>query len=225
MREFILNYGNIIVIALAVIDFILMLALLTTPGQNKGLALIMTLVALGLCYDAGVVAVGSILRDNPLLVTLSQVRYLLHGFMVPLMVPISLYALQPTGKGKIFTWLITLVLLAAGIAFGYFTKIEPVEIANIFRYTASAETPKWASILDRVMTIGSIIPLIFSGVIVLINQKNIALLFSGIVMVVFSALGPLTGNADLTFLIGMVGETLMLVFFLLHVRTAGNVEE
>lgn len=225
MRDIILNYGKYIAYGLAVINLLLTIALFSTNKPiSKSLSIIMGVVGLGLTYDAVIVAIGSLLKDNSLLLPLSQGRYYLHGIMVPLMIPISLYALQPTKQGKIFTWILTLVFLAAGIAIAYFTKLEPKEIASIYRYTTAGETPKWASIADGVMTIGGVILLILSGVIVLKNQKNIALLLSGVFMFVLSALGPATGNMDLSFLIGMVGETLMLLFFLIYVRTVKGEE-
>ena len=225
MREIILHYGKYIAYGLAVINLLLTVSLLSTNRSiSKSLAMIMGLVGLGLTYDAVIVAIGSLLKDNSLLLPLSQARYYLHGVMVPLMIPISLYALQPTKQGKVFTWILTLVFLALGIAIAYFTKLEPKEIASIYRYTTAAETPKWASIADGIMTIGGVVLLLVSSVIVLKNQKNIALLLSGIFMLVFSALGPVTGNLDLSFLIGMVGETLMLLFFLIYVRTVKGEE-
>ncbi|MBQ9036932.1 MAG: hypothetical protein IJ115_05740 [Erysipelotrichaceae bacterium] len=220
MREFILNYGKYITYGLAAFDLLMTLAILATGRkETKSLALIMGIVGLGLVYDCVVVAIGSLLKGSDLLVILSKGRYILHGIMVPLMFPISLYALQPTKQGKIMTWIITLFLLGGGIAAGIFTQLESVEIAGLFRYTASSATPKWASILDRIMTVGGVIILIGAGVIVLKQQKNIALLLSGVFMLVFSALAPITGNLDLNFLIGMVGEALMLLFFMLHVKT------
>ena len=41
-------------------------------------------------------------------------------------------------------------------------------------------------------------------------------------MFAFSALGPATGNIDLIFLIGMIGEALMVLFSLLHAKKAAK---
>ena len=55
-------------------------------------------------------------------------------------------------------------------------------------------------------------PMMISGIIVWIKQKNPHLFLSAFLMFVFSALGPATGNSDLIFFISMFGELLMVLF-------------
>ena len=48
---------------------------------------------MGLCYDALVISLGSVL-EGPVLAALSQLRFVSHGGLIPLLFPICAYALR-----------------------------------------------------------------------------------------------------------------------------------
>ena len=60
------------------------------------------------------------------------------------------------------------------------------------------------------------IPVIITGIYVLIKNKTPHIFFAGALMFVFAALGPATGNTDLIFVISMFGELFMLLFYLIY---------
>ena len=62
--------------------------------------------------------------------------------------------------------------------------------------------------------------MLFRSIIAWIKQKTPYLFLSGFLMFAFSALGPATGNFDLIFLISMLGEICMTLFFYLYGRRA-----
>ena len=67
-----------------------------------------------------------------------------------------------------------------------------------------------------------VVPLLLADLWLIIRKKGPFLFLSGLFMFAFSALGPATGNTDLIFLIGMIGEALMVLCFLLHARKAAK---
>lgn len=220
VRQFLINNGFIIVAAITAFELLMFLLLLAVHKKRKaGIALIMAFMALGLVLDGVAMLSGTLLKQGDILYWINKGRYFLHGIMVPLMFTISLYALDPLKGGKILAWIITFILMGAGVAMAYFTEIEPVEFAGIIRYTQSDLTPKWAQIVDRVMTIGGVVPVILAGIFLLKKEGNISMLLAAIMMFVFSALGPITKNMDLNFMISMFGEALMMLFFLITALT------
>ena len=70
--------------------------------------------------------------------------------------------------------------------------------------------------ISKILSFGTVIPMMIAGVIVWIRQKTPLLFLSGFTMFLFSALGPATGNADLIFFISMFGELFMVLFLYLY---------
>ena len=68
-------------------------------------------------------------------------------------------------------------------------------------------------IIESILSFGTILPLLAFGVAAIIRKKRPFVLPGGLMMFVFSALGPATGNTDFIFLISVIGEWLMVVFF------------
>ena len=110
--------------------------------------------------------------------------------------------------------MISLAGLAAGIA----RKLEIQEMAGIIRCKSSEASPAWAEGINSLLSYGTVIPLIIFGIIVLVKQKTPFIFLSGLLMFVFAALGPATGNFDLIFYISMFGELCMVLFFWLYAR-------
>ena len=103
--------------------------------------------------------------------------------------------------------------MLAGAAQGFATDLELVQAAGVVRYASSEATPAWAETISRMLSFGTVIPLMVCGVIAWVRQKTPMLFLSGLFMFVFAAVGPATGNMDLVFLFSMMGEVLMLLFF------------
>ena len=61
--------------------------------------------------------------------------------------------------------------------------------------------------------------LIVAGAVVMVKEHNPHLMLSGLLMFIFAALGPATGNFDLIFFISMFGELAMTLFFWLFAKT------
>lgn len=220
MRGFLLANGPLIAAVLAAGELLFGILLAAHYGRTgKRMLLLMAVVSFALCYDAAVLACGSFLPDG-ILRPLSQMRFILHGACIPLLLPLCAEALGWKGNVKKAVWFITLLIMAGGIVSGLLTKLEPSSAAGITRYLSGEGTPAFAERFLRILSYGTVVPLIITGIIVWIKQKNPFLFLSGFLMFAFSALGPATGNFDLIFLIGMFGELFMVLFFLLYGKKA-----
>ena len=187
--------------------------------RSKGpLYLLTALVALGLFYDALILALGGVMKEGALLLTLSRLRFVLHGALIPLLFAICAYALDFNKTWKTIVWVFTGLLIVLGIAEGFATDLAVQHVAGIVRCTSGEGTPSWAKTVSGVLSYGTVVPLIIAGVIVWVRQKTPALFLAGFLMFAFSALGPATGNFDLIFFISMFGEVCMALFFLLYAK-------
>lgn len=219
MREFLLAHGPVLAGILAALELIFGVVLLAMYKKKRGVILLyMALVSLALCYDAAVLALGAFLPEG-ILRPLSQLRFIFHGLFIPLLFPICAEALRLPKTAKTVVWVVTALLMAGGLASGVLTRLEPSSVAGINRFLSGPQTPELAERFTRILSYGTVLPLMIVGVIVWIKRKNPALFLSGFLMFAFSALGPATGNFDLIFLIGMFGEVCMVFFFLVFGKT------
>ena len=180
------------------------------------LFLLSGLVTAGLFYDALILSLGTVLYRGPLLQALSQVRFISHGGLIPLLFPICAHALTRR-KGIVrAVWAVTGILIVLGIAEGFVTVLEPRDVGGVIRYASGEETPSWASAVSSALSYGTVIPLIFVGIAAWVREKTPALFLSGFLMFAFAALGPATGNFDLIFFISMGGEVLMVLFLYVY---------
>ena len=222
MRDFLIGHGPLIVAAILLVEAAVFVGLLRKYSRTKlPMILCMALVTAGLLFDGAVILVGRWLPEGSLRV-LSMGRYLFHGLCMPLLLMITVYALG--GKGRIATvfWVVATALMALGAVAGLLTKLNVVDFAGFVRCTGSDATPKWADSYLSVLSVAMVVPLILGGIWLMIKKKGPFLFLSGLGMFAFSALGPATGNTDLIFLIGMIGEALMVLFFLLHAMKASQ---
>lgn len=220
MRAFLIENGPWVVGALLLVEAAVLVGLLRLYRAGKTpLVLCMALVTAGLLFDGAVILLGRWLPEG-LLRGLSVGRYLFHGLCMPLLLMISLYALGGEGKAVKAFWVIAAVLMGIGAVAGLLTKLQVVNFAGFIRCTGSDATPKWADSYLSILSVAMVIPLILAGAWLLIKKRGPFLFLSGLLMFAFSALGPATGNIDLIFLIGMIGEALMVLCFLLHARRA-----
>lgn len=220
MRQFLLTSCPVLLWVIAALQLLMLLYFVRRCRKTKNMLFLLSgLLTMGLLYDSLILALGGILSPGNLLKGLSQVRYISHGGLIPLLLPISAYALNMKKLGKGIVWVIAFVLIALGIASGFVTKTV-VETVGVVRYASDkALTPQWATTLSTtVLAYGMVIPLILAGLLAWIKQKTPLLFLSGLLMFVFAALGPATGNFDLIFFISMFGELCMVLFLLLYAK-------
>ena len=218
MRDFLIGNGPLVVGVLLLVEAVVVVCLLREYKRAKApMVLCMALVTAGLLFDGAVILLGRWLPEG-LLRTLSVGRYLFHGLCMPLLLMITVYALGGKGKVTKAFWAVAAVLMALGAVAGLLTKLDVVDFAGFLRCTGSDATPKWADSYLSVLSVAMVVPLILGGIWLMIKKKGPFLFLSGLFMFAFSALGPATGNVDLIFLIGMIGEALMVLFFLLHCK-------
>lgn len=216
MRTFLISSAPVLIWCIAAIELVLGCLLVKVYcSEKKVIALLMALVTFGLFYDALMIALGRVIINVPFL---SVLRYLAHGCLIPLLIPIGALGMKWKGGKVKVIWVITGILMLAGAAQALASVLEPLEFAGVVRYVSTDATPRWAQAVSRLLSFGTVIPLILSGIVVLKKEHTPDLLLSGLLMFVFAALGPATGNMDLIFLISMFGELFMALFFLLFAR-------
>ncbi len=220
MRDFLLSACPVLVWVFCAFHLVLLIVMFKKYGETKNiLFLLSALVTAGLFYDALILSLGTVLQAGPALKALSQVRYISHGALIPLLLPISAYAIGFKKTGKTITWILTIALILTGIASGITTVTVP-ETIGLVRYACLQDaTPAWSYMVSTtILAFGMVIPLVIAGIIVWAKQKTPRLFLSGFFMFAFSALGPATGNFDLIFFISMAGEVLMVLFFFFYAK-------
>ncbi len=217
MRNILLTICPYAIWGIALLEAVIAVLLFRQWQEERRIAALLTLlVTLGLIFDAAVIGLGAFLPAG-ILRTLSSVRFIAHGLLIPLLFPICGYALQLKAPVMRILWIVTAACMAAGAAEGACTVMEMREIAGVIRYAAGDATPGWANLISMILSFGTVIPMIIAGVIYWIRRKSAYLFLSGFLMFAFSALGPATGNTDLIFFISMFGELFMVLFLYLHV--------
>ena len=215
MRNFLLNICPVCIWVIVALEAVIAVLLLIRAIQTKKpIPLLSFLITIGLIIDAALIGLGSVLPAATLK-AVSPVRFVAHGLLIPLLFPILGYALKWKKPAMTVLWIVTALLMAAGVAEGLATVLELREIAGVIRYASGEGTPRWADIISRILSFGTVIPMMIVGIIVWIKEKTPHLFLSGFFMFAFSALGPATGNSDLIFFISMFGELLMVLFLYL----------
>lgn len=218
MRDILISICPWAIWAIVALEALIALLLFARWGRSKQpLALLSALLTLGLILDAALIGLGRALSPA-LLKSLSPVRFVAHGLLIPLLLPICGEALSLKKPALRGLWIVTGLLMLAGAAQALVTKLELRELAGVLRYAAGEGTPRWAETVSRVLSFGTVIPMMLAGLVLWIKRKNPCLFLSGFFMFAFSALGPATGNTDLIFFISMFGELLMVLFLYLLAR-------
>lgn len=218
MREFLIAICPAAIWCIVAAEAVICVLLFCHYAKTKEkISLLSGLVTAGLIIDAAIIGLGSALPGS-VLGAISPIRYIAHGVLIPLLFPICGYALKLKKPVMIGVWVVTVLLMIAGAAEAIATVTEAKEFAGVVRYVSTKETPRWADAISRVLSFGTVIPMMVVGVIVWIRQKTPHLFLSAFLMFVFSALGPATGNSDLIFFISMFGELFMVLFLYLYVR-------
>ena len=220
MREFLINYGFLFLWTISVIELILTSILFSDYRKKSDPVIIcMAILGVGICFDAFTLAAGSKLMI-PLLQVLSRGRFILHGLLIPVILAICAFGAPFYKRMRIVTLVVTSILMIAGGAAGCFRELDKVVlnegmVSEIVRYASVSPKDSWMELVNKALSYGTIIPLILTGIWITIKHKTPSILLAGILMLVFSMLGPLTGNTDLIFLLSMFGELSMLLFFMI----------
>lgn len=218
MRDFLMQICPVAIWCIAAGEAVIAALLFIHEAKKKSvIALHSGILTLGLILDAAIIGLGSSLSAEALQ-TISPVRFIAHGLLIPLLFPICGYALNLKRPLMTIVWMFTVLVMAAGVAQALATKLVPETIANVTRMKAGEGTPKWAETISMALSFGTVIPMMIVGIVVWIKEKTPHLFLSGFLMFAFSALGPATGNTDLIFFISMFGEILMVLFLYLCAR-------
>ncbi len=182
MRDFLISICPVTIWIIVVLE-VLIAALLFALGKKKKqpLAFWAGILTLGLILDAALIGLGTALPAD-VLRAVSPVRFIAHGLLIPLLFPVCGYALKLKKPAMTVIWILTLLLMIAGAAQAIVTKLELRELAGVLRYAAGEGTPSWAEAVSRVLSFGTVIPLMIVGVIVWIKQKNPHLFLAGFFM-------------------------------------------
>ena len=218
MREFLIRICPVAIWCIVAGEILIAALLFVHAAKRKSkVALWSGVLTLGLILDAAIIGLGSVMPPETLQ-AISPVRFIAHGLLIPLLFPICGYALNFKKPLMTVVWIVTILIMAAGVAQAIATKLVPETIANVTRYKSSENTPGWANTISMALSFGTVIPMMIAGIIVWIREKTPHLFLSGFLMFAFSALGPATGNTDLIFFISMFGEILMVLFLYLYAR-------
>ena len=221
MRAFLLANAPAILVVIGAIEAVIAIIFVVRciglkTNERRTFSLLGFFLALGLIFDIAVMLLGNVVSSADLMV-FSRARFVLHGLLIPLLLPMGAYAMGWKRAPLVIVWIIALVLMAAGVYMGLKVVLEPATIAGINRYAMGAATPKLAVTINTILSFGTVIPLMVAGIVAIFRHRGPWVLLGGLAMFAFSALGPATGNTDLIFLISAFGEVLMLLFFLFHV--------
>ena len=225
MRDLLIENCTLVIWIIVAIEAILGVSLAAAYKKDKRPVIIcMILVDFGLLVDALLINLGGFF-DGGLPEPVSRLRFILHGMLIPLLFPICGYSLKLKRKVMSVIWALTAVVMVLGLAEGMSITLELIQLGDVVRHNSADSSPAWAETIRSFLSFGTVIPLIIVGIAVWIKQKTPTLFLSGFLMFIFAALGPATGNFDLLFVITMIGEVLMILFFMLYVRSIAKWEK
>ena len=189
-------------------------------GSVQNIPFLTGILCIGLFYDSLILASGCFLQYGTLFHHLSQLRYILHCTLIPLLFPILAYSLTENKKVVKITWIITVIIMVMGLIGGIMVVTEPRTVGVIRRYASSDRTGKFSNTLTSLLDTVPVYIMIGVGIYLWIKKKNPNMFFAGFFMLLFTLLGIFLGkdpsgdrSQSLMFYISMYGEALM-VFFL-----------
>ena len=199
-------------------------------GKGGPIPLLIGILCLGLFYDSLALASGSFLQYGKAFQMLSQLRYILHCVLIPLLFPICAYSLTDNKQVIKVVWGITAAIMALGLVAGLSMVIEPRTVGIIKRYAQSADTGKFATTMTSILDIVPVFFMIGIGIYLQIKKKNPHMFLAGFFMLLFTMLGIFLGKdpggdstQSLMFYISMYGEALMVWFLWRFIRKNSSV--
>ncbi len=229
MRSFIINTMAPVLWIMTVFDGIAIYFMLREFRENKvdRIALLTGILCIGLFYDSLILASGCFLQYGTLFHHLSQLRYILHCTLIPLLFPILAYSLNADRKIIKVTWIISGLIMALGLVAGLTVITEPRTVGAIKRYASSALTGRFSSTLTSLLDTVPVFIMIGAGIYLWIRKKNPNMFLAGFFMLLFTLLGIFLGRdpsgdktMSLMFYISMFGEALMVCFLWRFIRKA-----
>ena len=216
MREFYLDIPTIIIGT--IIYIIISKLTISEYLAYKELILIIFLIEIiGLIYDGMIILLGSTMTEW-LLMFLNQLRFIFHGLLVPVLILFSGYALDYKSKTYFINLIINIILSIFGFFIGIITELKVEDSGVLKRCTFSDDIPLFINISFILMNIGCVIYMIIAGIILYVKSREYYFLLAGVFMLIFSAIGPAMGNPDITYLLSMYGEVLMIIFLYLYFK-------
>ncbi|MBR4461551.1 MAG: hypothetical protein IKS51_03110 [Erysipelotrichaceae bacterium] len=222
MRELLINTMAPMLWAMTFFDAIAIYFMIK-EFKNKcvdPLPLLTGILCVGLFYDSLILSCGCFLQYGTLFHHLSQMRYILHCTLIPLLFPICAYSLTENKKVIRIVWVLSVIIMILGFAGGLMVITEPRTVGLIKRYATSDFTGKFSSTLTSLLDTVPVFIMIGIGVYLWIRKKNSNMFLSGFFMLLFTLIGIFLGkdpsgdrSQSLMFYISMYGEALM-VFFL-----------
>ena len=156
---------------------------------------------------------------------LSQLRYILHCTLIPLLFPICAYSLTENKTIVRIAWIFALIVMVLGLVGGLTVVTEPRTVGMIRRYASSDLTGKFSSTLTSLLDTVPVFIMIGIGIYLWIRKKNPNMFFAGFFMLLFTLLGIFLGkdpsgdrSQSLMFYISMFGEALMVYFLWRFIR-------
>ncbi len=216
MSDFLLNNIQPVLYAVAAVEIVfLILFAKEYISTRKTMVLCMLLTTVGLVVDAVLVALGGIVGPIPIFLT--RLRFICHGALVPLILPICGYGLKFGKKAMRILWGVTWVFIILGIVHAFSLEFSLVTTGANVRHSMADISAAWAVTISNIITFGTVIPLIIAGIVIIKKYKDPNLFLSGFLMFVFAAIGPATGNMELLFVISMFGEIFMILFYYIYI--------
>jgi len=227
MRQFIISTMGPALWIMTIFDAISIFAMFKGFKEERKdpIPLLTGILCLGLFYDSLILSMGAFLSFGPILKLLSQLRFILHCTLIPLLFPICAYAFEADEKIVKIVWIISILIMAIGLVAGIGIVLEERTVGVIRRYASSELTPKFADSITQMLDIVPVFFMIAIGIILWIRKKNPHMFFSGICMLGFTLLGIFLGKdpggdrtQSLMFYISMYGEALMVYFLYRFIR-------
>ena len=194
-------------------------------GKVDRIPLLTGILCLGLFYDSLILASGCFLQYGTLFHHLSQLRYILHCTLIPLLFPICAYSLTKNKTVIKVVWILSVIIMILGLAGGLLVVTEPRTVGAIRRYASSDLTGKFSNTLTSLLDTVPVFVMIGIGIYLWIRKKNPNMFFSGFFMLLFTLLGIFLGkdpsgdrSKSLMFYISMFGESLMVYFLWRFIR-------
>ncbi|MBQ1827221.1 MAG: hypothetical protein II126_04540 [Erysipelotrichaceae bacterium] len=226
MRDFLIRTMTLVLCAMTVFDAgsIFMMFRQYRESGKSVVPLLTGVICIGLFYDSLILALGGFMDFGNLLKTLSQLRYILHFVLIPLLFPLCAYALTNNRKIINGIWVLTAMLMAVGAVAGVKMITEPIAL-GVNRYAQAAETAGWVNGLIQMLNIVPDFVIIGIGIYLMIRKKNPHLFLSGFMMLAFTMIGIFLGkdpsgdkSKSLMFYISMYGESLMVYFLYRYMK-------
>ena len=227
MRELLISTMAPVLWVMTVFDAVAIYFMLKEfrKGNVDQIPLLTGILCLGLFYDSLILASGCFLQYGTLFHHLSQLRYILHCVLIPLLFPICAYSMTENKTVIKVVWILSIIIMILGFAGGLLVVTEPRTVGAIRRYASSDLTGKFSSTLTSLLDTVPVFIIIGIGTYLWIRKKNPNMFFAGFFMLLFTLLGIFLGkdpsgdrSQSLMFYISMFGESLMVYFLWRFIR-------